>query len=122
LDLLSVNGFSLLVDFRSRRRLESPSVATHSLLTIPVRAGSEDAFVETFHRLGVFAHAGGIQGFGGGELLRPHEGSTFVVHARWASAAGYQAWLDAPVRATLNAELAAHVDGPMTSALYEGAG
>ena len=42
--------------------------------------------------------------FRGGELLRPlEEGEAFVVHARWESPAGYQAWLDAPIRAELNA-------------------
>jgi heme-degrading monooxygenase HmoA len=94
-------------------------VTTHSLLTIPVRAGAEEAFVEAFHRLDVFAHAAQVPEFEGGELLRPQQGSTFVVHARWASAAGYQAWLDAPVRATLTGEIDDLVGGPMTSALYE---
>jgi heme-degrading monooxygenase HmoA len=94
-------------------------VTTHSLLTIPVRAGAEDAFVDLFQRLEVLRHAAGVAGFEGGELLRPQDGGTFVVHARWGSAAGYQAWLDAPVRATLNAELENLVDGTMTVALYE---
>lgn len=93
---------------------------THSLLTIPVRDGAEEAFVEAFNRLDVFAHAAQVPGFQGGELLRPQDGgSVFVVHARWASPAGYQAWLDAPVRATLNAEIGEHVGGPMTGALYD---
>ncbi len=96
-------------------------MTTHSLLTIPVRAGAEDAFAETFARLDVLGHAAqAVPEFQGGELLRPQDGgSTFVVHARWASPAGYQAWLDAPVRATLTAEIGDLVGGQMTSVLYD---
>ena len=95
-------------------------MTTHSLLTIPVLVGAEDAFVAAFHRLGVFAHAAEVPEFLGGEPLRPQDGgSSFVVHARWASHAGYQAWLDAPVRATLTAEIGGLVGGAMTSALYD---
>ncbi len=95
-------------------------MTTHSLLTIPVRAGAEAEFVAAFHRLDVFAHAAAVPEFQGGELLRPQDGgSTFVVHARWASPAGYRAWLDAPVRATLTAEIGELVGGAMTSALYD---
>jgi heme-degrading monooxygenase HmoA len=94
-------------------------VTTHSLLTIPVRPGAEDAFVDAFHRLDVFGHAAQVPEFEGGELLRPQDGgSTFVVHARWASPEGYQAWLDAPVRATLTGQIEDLVGGAMTSALY----
>jgi heme-degrading monooxygenase HmoA len=93
---------------------------THSILTIPVRPGEADAFVEAFHRLDVFGHAATIPAFRGGELLRPREGEDeFVVHARWESPEGYQAWLDAPVRAELTAEIDALVAGPMTSRLYD---
>ncbi len=93
---------------------------THSILTIPIRAADEDAFVEAFFRLDVLGHAAGIPAFRGGELLRPREpGSGFVVHARWDSPEGYQTWLDAPVRAQLTEAIAALVAGPMTSALYD---
>src|SRR3954451_2541980 len=108
--------------FRAPSSAKKRPVTTHSLLTIPVREGAADALVEAFHRLDVFGHAAQVPGFQGGELLRPQEGSTFVVHARWASPAGYQAWLDAPVRATLSGELDDLVAGPMTSALYDGVG
>jgi heme-degrading monooxygenase HmoA len=94
---------------------------THSILTIPVRAGEEDAFLAAFARLDVFGHAAQIPGFRGGELLRPLEdGQDFVVHARWESPEGYQAWLDAPVRAQLNGAIGAYVDGPMSGRLYTG--
>lgn len=90
---------------------------------IPVRSGSEDAFVETFIRLGVFGHAAQIEAFDGGELLRPHEqGEPFVVHARWTGRAGYQAWLDAPIRAELNEELGRYLDGEVTGRVYDEAG
>ena len=93
---------------------------THSILTIAVRPGEEDAFVEAFFRLDVLGHAATIPAFRGGELLRPHEPADgFVVHARWDSPEGYQAWLDAPVRAGLNRELARLVAGPMTARLYD---
>ncbi len=93
---------------------------THSILTIPIDAADEDAFVDAFLRLDVFGHAARIPAFRGGELLRPREpGSGFVVHARWETPEGYQAWLDAPVRAELNEAMASLVAGPMTSALYD---
>jgi heme-degrading monooxygenase HmoA len=95
-------------------------VVTHSILTIPVHAGSEDAFIEAFHRLDVFGHAAQVPAFRGGELLRPCDGSSeFVVHAVWDGPEGYQAWLDAPVRATLTAEIEDLVAGPMAGRLYD---
>ncbi len=94
---------------------------THSILTIPVRAGEEGAFFEAFVRLDVFGHAAKIAGFRGGELLRPLEdGDAFVVHARWESPEGYQAWLDAPVRARLNEEIGPYLDGLTSGRLYTG--
>lgn len=94
---------------------------THSILTIPVRPGEETAFLAAFVRLDVFGHAAQIPGFRGGELLRPLEdGHEFVVHARWDSPEGYQAWLDAPVRAELNGEIGPFVDGEMSGRLYTG--
>ncbi len=94
---------------------------THSILTIPVRAADEDAFVDAFQRLDVLGHAAKIPAFRGGELLRPlEEGHDFVVHARWEGTNGYQAWLDAPVRAELTRQIEPFVAGPMTSRLYIG--
>ena len=93
---------------------------THSILTIPVRADDEDAFVETFQRLDVLGHAARLPAFRGGQLLRPREaGKGFVVHARWESPEGYEAWLEAPVRATLTEEIEPLLAGPMTGSLYE---
>ncbi len=87
---------------------------------IPVRSGAEDAFVEAFIRLDVFGHAAEIPGFRGGELLRPQEvGEPFAVHARWEGQEGYQAWLDAPIRAELNAQIGQYVAGAMSGRLYE---
>jgi heme-degrading monooxygenase HmoA len=92
---------------------------THSILTIPVRPGDEDAFLAAFLRLDVFGHAAQIPAFRGGELLRPvEEGHEFVVHALWESPDGYQAWLDAPVRSELTAEIEPFVAGPMPARLY----
>ena len=95
-------------------------MATHSLLTIPVKPGKEDAFVATFHRLDVFGHAAQVPAFRGGHLLRPRDGSAeFVVHAEWDGPDGYQAWLDAPVRAELTAELDGLLDGEPTGRLFD---
>ena len=95
-------------------------MATHSILIIPVRAGSEDAFVDAFHTLEVFGHAARVPAFRGGELLRPRDGSSeFVVHAVWDGPEGYEAWLDAPVRATLTEKIEGLVAGPMTGHLYD---
>jgi heme-degrading monooxygenase HmoA len=93
---------------------------THSILTIPVRRGEEDAFVEAFLGLDVLGRAAEIPAFRGGSLLRPQQaGDAFVVHARWEGTDGYQAWLDAPVRAELTRQIEPFVAGPMTSRLYD---
>jgi heme-degrading monooxygenase HmoA len=94
---------------------------THSILTIPVRPGDEDAFVAAFLRLDVLGHAAKIPAYRGGELLRPLEkGQEFVVHARWESPDGYQAWLDAPIRSELTAAIDRFVVGQVTGRLYTG--
>jgi heme-degrading monooxygenase HmoA len=91
----------------------------HSILTIPVHPGAEDAFAEAFERLDVFGHAAGIPGFRGGVLLRPLDaGAPFLVHARWDDSAGYKAWLDAPIRAELNDALGGYVAGVGSGSLY----
>lgn len=96
---------------------------THSILTIPVRAVDEDAFIEVFHRLDVLGHAARLPAFRGGRLLRPREaGGGFVVHAWWESPEGYQSWLDAPIRATLSQEIEPLLAGPMTGSLYDEVG
>lgn len=93
---------------------------THSILSIPVRSGAEDEFVAAFAELDVLGHAARIPAFRGGALLRPQAGGdAFVVHARWDGPDGYQAWLDAPIRAELNEGLAPFVAGTMSGALYD---
>ena len=96
---------------------------THSILTIPVRPDDEDAFIEAFHRLDVLGHAARLPAFRGGTLLRPRAaGGGFVVHARWESPEGYQAWLEAPIRAALTQEIEPLLAGPMSGGLYEEVG
>lgn len=96
---------------------------THSILTIPVRSGAEDDFVSTFEALDVLGHAARIPAFRGGALLRPREsGEAFVVHASWDGSDGYQAWLDAPIRAELNESLAPFLAGAMSGRLYDEVG
>jgi heme-degrading monooxygenase HmoA len=68
----------------------------------------------------VLGHAARIPAFRGGTLLRPQApGDAFVVHARWDGPEGYQAWLDAPIRAELNEGLAPYVEGTMSGRLYD---
>lgn len=96
---------------------------THSILKIPVRSGAEDDFVAMFARLDVFGHAAAIPAFRGGALLRPQDaGEDFVVHARWDGPSGYQAWLDAPIRAELNEQIGTFLSGSMSGLLYDEVG
>lgn len=96
---------------------------THSILTIPVRSGVEDDFVSTFEALDVLGHAARIPAFRSGVLLRPREaGEAFIVHARWEGSDGYQAWLDAPIRAELNEALAPFLAGATSGCLYDEVG
>jgi heme-degrading monooxygenase HmoA len=68
----------------------------------------------------VFDHAGRIPAFRGGELLRPlTAGAPFVVVARWDEPAGYDAWLEAPIRAELQERMGPYVDGQMHGEVYE---
>lgn len=68
----------------------------------------------------MLGHAARIPAFRGGALLRPRAaGGAFVVHARWDGPDGYQAWLDAPIRAELNEGLAPFVAGEMTGSVYD---
>jgi heme-degrading monooxygenase HmoA len=76
-----------------------------SLLRLPVRPGSEDAFVEAFATLEVFRHSERSGGFLGGRLLRPRDGGQFVVMAEWESDAAYRGWLAHPVREELAAQI-----------------
>lgn len=93
---------------------------THSILTIPVHSGAEDAFVAAFAELDVLGHAAQIPAFRGGALLRAREaGEPFVVHARWDGPEGYQAWLDTPIRAELNEAIAPFVADAMTGHVYD---
>jgi heme-degrading monooxygenase HmoA len=93
---------------------------THSILTIPVCPVDEEAFIEAFRRLDVLGHAARLPAFCGGTLLRPRvAGGGFVVHARWESPEGYQAWLDAPIRARLAQEIEPLLAGPMSGGLYD---
>jgi heme-degrading monooxygenase HmoA len=95
-------------------------IVTHSILSIPVRSGTEDEFVAAFADLDVLGHAARIPAFRGGTLLRPQAaGDAFVVHARWDGPDGYQAWLDAPIRAELNQGLAPFVAGTMSGRVYD---
>ena len=119
----SVNGSFLSVDFfpgLSKKDGFRASWHTHSLLTIPVRAGSEDAFVETFHRLDVFgARRGdpGVRRRGAAAAARAaaRSSSTRAGRAPPATRRGSTH----PSARPSTRELAALVDGPMTSSLYD---
>ncbi len=77
-----------------------------SVLSLPVRAGAEDAFQRAFRELAVFEQARRSGGFRGGRLLRPSAaGQPFLVVAEWESEEDYERWLASPRRAQLSAAL-----------------
>jgi hypothetical protein len=93
---------------------------THSILTIPLRVGDEDASAHAFVRLEVPVRAAELPASRGGELLRPRQpGDDFVVRAGWDDPAGSHAWLDAAIRAGLGEEIGPLVAGPTTSRLSD---
>jgi heme-degrading monooxygenase HmoA len=92
---------------------------TYSILRIPVRAGAEDLFAQTFKDLEVFDHASRIDGFRGGRVFRPLAvGEPFVVVAEWDRPDAYQAWLQAPVRDELARAMDPLLAGEMAGAVY----
>lgn len=92
---------------------------TYSILRIPVRAGAEDSFAQTFKELEVFDHASRIEGFRGGRVFRPlAAGEPFVVMAEWARPEAYDAWLQAPVRDELTRALEPLLAGDLVGAVY----
>ncbi len=92
---------------------------TYSILRIPVRAGAEDAFAQSFKDLAVFDHASRIEGFRSGRVLRPLAGGEpFVVLAQWDRPESYEAWLRAPVRDDLTRAIEPLVAGDMAGAIY----
>jgi heme-degrading monooxygenase HmoA len=94
--------------------------AAYSLLRIPVRPGSEDAFVEAFARLRVFEHAGEAGGMRAARLLRPlgDDDTTFVVVAEWDSREAYQGWLENPLRERLRVEIEPLLAGEMSGGTF----
>ena len=73
------------------------------------------------HSASLQAHASSAQlSYTRTPSVRPQApGDAFVVHARWDGPDGYQAWLDAPIRAELNEWLAPFVAGTMSGSLYD---
>ena len=91
----------------------------YSILRIPIRAGAEDVFAQTFKDLKVFEHASRIDGFRGGRVFRPlADGEPFVVVAEWDRPDAYEAWLKAPVRDELTRAMEPLVAGDLMGAIY----
>lgn len=92
---------------------------TYSLLRIPVAAGRRREFIERFTALDVFKRASDAAGMKRGWLLRPvAEDGELVVVAEWVSTGAYEGWLQSPVRAEVNADLAAYAAGDMTGGTF----
>ncbi len=92
---------------------------TYSILRIPVRAGAEDEFAQTFKDLEVFDHASRIEGFRHGRVFRPlAAGEPFVVLAEWDGPGAYDAWLEAPVRDELTRAMEPLLTGDPAGAVY----
>jgi heme-degrading monooxygenase HmoA len=92
-----------------------------SVLTLPVRAGSEEGIARAYDEAQIFERSRESGGFLSGRLLRPREaGEPFLVIAEWESPADYQRWLDNPVRATLGQHISPHLEGDVpTGKVYE---
>ncbi len=92
-----------------------------SVLRLPVRHGHVEDLARAFDELDVFGHSEQSGGFLGGRFLRPlAEGAPVVVIAEWETPAGYQGWLDNPVRKELSEQLAPLLaDEVVAGELYE---
>ena len=98
-------------------------MAVVSVLTLPVRAGAEEAIARVYDEAKIFEHSRRSGGFRGGRLLRPlRAGDPFLVIAEWETKDDYQRWLDNPVRKTIGAQIAPHLDGEVPAgSIYEDA-
>ncbi len=76
-----------------------------SVLRLSVRPGCGGAFEELFRRLSVLTRATEVAGMRSGELLRPRQGTDYVVVATWDDAQDYQRWADSQVRAEIGKQL-----------------
>jgi heme-degrading monooxygenase HmoA len=92
----------------------------YSILRIPVRPGSEDAFADRFAQLRIFELCGESGTLRAARLLRPTSDatSTFVVVAEWDSIEAYQGWLDNPLRERLSLDLESLLDGEMSGGAF----
>jgi heme-degrading monooxygenase HmoA len=94
-----------------------------SVLTLPVRAGAEEAIARAYDEAEIFEHSRRSGGFLGARLLRPlRVGDPFLVIAEWESEDDYRRWLDNPIRESIGARIAPHLTGEVgAGALYEDA-
>lgn len=85
-----------------------------SIIRLSVTPRREREFESMFSRLRVLEKAKLAAGLVTGQVLRPLQGSVYVVTATWHSARDYQRWIDSPVRAELIKALdgVAVPDGP----------
>jgi heme-degrading monooxygenase HmoA len=85
---------------------------TRSVLVFRTLPGRLGEFVAAFRRLQVLPRASRQPGFRRGQLhVRVDGGDEALVTAEWDSPEAYEAWLENPVRAEIQAEL-----GPLLAA------
>ena len=91
-----------------------------SVLTLHVRAGSEEALARSYEELEIFRHAQESGGFRSGRLLAPSvPDEPMLVIAEWDDAASYERWLASPVRERLGRELEPLLaDEPAAGSIY----
>jgi heme-degrading monooxygenase HmoA len=91
-----------------------------SVLSLPIRLGSESDTVQFYLEREVFRLAAQVGGFRSGRLLRPSEpGAPFLVIAEWDNVEAYDRWLAAPTRAELSGFLGPLLDGDPSGGTYE---
>lgn len=92
-----------------------------SLLSFRVHPGQRDAAAQAFVRRRVLEEcAEAIPGFLGGELLLSRDDPELIcVSASWDCEASYQRWLESPVRAAQEPDLATFLAQAPSSALFD---
>jgi len=89
-----------------------------AIAQLPVRPGHEDEFAERFSAAGVLEKAIETAGMREAVLLRPQEGSTFVVVSTWDSPEAYAAWGQSSVAERLRTTFESLMAGEATTATY----
>jgi heme-degrading monooxygenase HmoA len=81
--------------------------------------GRGQAFEEQFRKLRVLAHAADVAGMRSGELLRPEQGTDYLVVATWDHPRDYQRWAESQTRAELGQQMKEFTGPRGTGDLYD---